>query len=91
MRVVSMMCAVRLLVSLCGCQPKFTRQRYETIYIGMPAEQVRQVLGEPDATDSQCWSYLNEMPYYKAIFHFADGQVASKSWSNDRWQEASSP
>ena len=66
-----------------GCQQeKFTRQRYETIHMGMPDWQVRGILGEPNAEENQSWSYLHEMPFYRATIDFdGQGQVKDKSWS----------
>ncbi len=74
-----------LAVGFCaGCQKKFTRQRYETIYIGMPDRQVRKILGEPHLARGESWRYLHEKPFYKAIIEFENGRVKSKSWSLER-------
>lgn len=66
-----------------GCQQEtFTRQRYETIHMGMQGWQVRSVLGEPGAEESRSWSYRHEMPFYRATIVFDDqGRVTDKSWS----------
>jgi len=68
---VSCMCA--------GCE-KFTRARYETVYIGMPQFEVEQTLGEPAAKFSDSWSYLHDDPFYKAIIQFRDERVSDKAW-----------
>jgi hypothetical protein len=67
-----------------GCQQKFTRQRYETIYTSMPDWQVRDVLGQPARGADDEWTYVNNSPYYRALIRFKDGKVAAKSWSVDR-------
>jgi outer membrane protein assembly factor BamE (lipoprotein component of BamABCDE complex) len=79
-------------VSIGGCnsQQKFTRQCYETIYIGMPRQQVHHVLGEPNVVEKNSWRYVNEMPYYEAIIIFDDGCVKDKSFSNERPRPAPS-
>jgi len=78
--------AAGLLVSgLCGgCQQKFTRQRYETIYVSMPDWQVREVLGAPAEGNGDQWTYVNDMPYYRAAVAFKDGRVVGKSWSTEK-------
>ena len=82
---------LRLLVSaalaagLCaGCQKKFTRPRYETIYIGMPASSVERTLGEPTLESGETWSYINEEPFYQADISFAGGRVTRKAWYDER-------
>ena len=64
-----------------GCQQKFTRQRFETIYVAMPDWQVRNVLGEPAEVDAEQWTYVHEVPYYRATVTFKDGLVADKNWT----------
>ena len=75
-----------LLVSgLCGCyQERFTRQKYETIYVAMPDWQVRNVLGEPTEVTGEQWTYVHEMPYCRATVTFKDGLVVDKAWSHAR-------
>lgn len=60
-----------VLVLLCaGCQPQgpaFTRERYRTVYVHEPTEQVRQKLGEPARSTSDYWDYVNRRPtHYEA-------------------------
>lgn len=62
-----------------GCE-KFTRARYETVYVGMPEFEVEQTLGAPTARFSDSWSYLHDEPFYKAIIQFRDGRVSDKAW-----------
>lgn len=74
-----------ILTGLCsGCGGKFTRQRYETIYASMPDWRVRKVLGKPDATTADTWSYVRRQPYYAATVKFQDGHVVDKSWSVEK-------
>jgi len=77
------------LVWICGgCQGKFTRQRYETIYTSMPDWQVRNVLGEPADQSPDKWTYVHQQPYYLAEIRFTEGGLVSgKSWSTDKSQE----
>jgi len=73
-----------LAAGLCaGCQEKFTRQRYETIYVGQPAAEVELTLGEPKAKFSDSWSYIHEDPFYKAIIKFSSGRVSDKAWYDE--------
>lgn len=62
-----------------GCN-KFTRPRYETIYVGQDQFEVQKTLGEPYATFSDEWIYENEKPFYKAIIKFEGGKVSHKAW-----------
>jgi len=77
-----------LLAYLCaGCGGKFTRQRYETIYLSMPNWKVREVLGDPNYESSEEWSYVRHAPYYRATIEFDNGKVIDKSWSLERSPE----
>jgi hypothetical protein len=78
----AVLCLLLTAVVLCavGCQEKFTRQRYETIYIGQPAPQVERTLGDPEAKFSDTWTYIHETPFYKAIIKFENGRVVDKAW-----------
>lgn len=72
-------------VGLCaGCQGKFTRQRYETIHLGMQRSQVRKILGRPTATEPNSWTYMRKKPYHKATIVFRDEKVDDKSFCNER-------
>ncbi|OQB81352.1 MAG: hypothetical protein BWX88_04289 [Planctomycetes bacterium ADurb.Bin126] len=66
-----------------GCT-KFTRERYETIYVGQPQFEVEATLGEPYARFSDTWTYINEKPFYKAIIQFKEGRVSDKAWADER-------
>ena len=69
-----------------GCQQKFTRQRYETIYNGMSELDVEKTLGNPDKGGgmkcSDTWTYIRRDPgfRYKAVIKFKDGVVVDKAW-----------
>ena len=68
-----------------GGSHKFTRQRYETVYVGQPAWDVRRALGRPSSQDANAWVYVHSSaPYYQAVIHFRNDKVASKEWSYDR-------
>jgi len=81
--VVVLVAAMLLAGLCCGCN-KFTRARYDTIYVGEPAFEVEKTLGRPDAAFSDSWSYINEKPFYKAIIQFKDARVTKKSWYDER-------
>jgi hypothetical protein len=76
--------AAGVLLGMCaGCQEQFTRQRYETIYVGQPAFEVEKTLGTPDARFSDTWTYLHSDPFYKAIIEFEDSRVTNKAWYDE--------
>lgn len=77
------MLLVVALVFACGCAEKLTRPRYETIYIGQPAEQVEKTLGKPDATTNETWTYIGRDPGRRAIIKFRDNRVVDKAWYYD--------
>lgn len=64
-----------------GCQEKFTRVNYETIYLGMDPDHVRDRLGEPARQWNGNWLYTHRDPAYQALIRFADGQVVAKRWA----------
>lgn len=68
----------------CGGSGEFDRVNYDTIYLGQPADAVRQRLGEPTHESQGEWIYIHEMPFYKALIRFDDGVVADKQWSYRR-------
>ncbi len=72
-----------LAVTVAGCN-KFTRARYETIYVGQPADIVEKTLGKPYAKFSDSWSYINKKPFYKAVIKFENGRVSDKAWYDER-------
>ena len=77
-----------MLAVLCaGCQSKFTRQNYETIYLGQPDYDVQSKLGQPDERRDGTWIYVREKPFSKAVIVIEDGRVADKNWSWYRDQE----
>ncbi len=67
---------------LAGCTKQFTRQRYETIRIGLSEFDVEKTLGEPTAKFSDTWTYINDEPFYKAIIKFENGSVIDKAWAD---------
>lgn len=67
-----------------GCaSEKFTRERYETIYLGQPDYDVAEVLGEPDRRGPGRWLYVHdEPPHYSAEIVFDQaGRVIGREWS----------
>ncbi len=68
----------------CGGSGEFDRVNYDTIYLGQPADAVRDRLGEPTHESQSEWIYIHEMPFYKALIRFEDGVVADKQWSYRR-------
>lgn len=80
----ALMLAVVLSALLAGCQQQFTRQRFETLYVGQPAEDVREVLGEPTVEYPNEWRYVTDRPYAMGTVYFADGKVTRKTWANER-------
>lgn len=74
----------------CTGGERFTRERYETVYRGQPAEAVEQALGEPTVRYPDRWQYIHTAPYYRAVIRFEDGKVVDKEWSYAR-QEAAEP
>jgi len=88
MRIPTLVLALTCLIVMCltgGCtQNKFTRVNYETLAVGMPAEEVRDILGNPKAEFSDTWTYINDMPFYKAEIKFKDGRVADMAWQDER-------
>ncbi|MFP3938520.1 MAG: hypothetical protein ACLFVW_09285 [Phycisphaerae bacterium] len=70
-----------------GCQEKLTRPRYETIYMGQPAEQVQKTLGKPDARTDGTWTFTREKPYARVIIRFENNHVVDKAWYHDEADE----
>lgn len=83
-RIAIVIVAAAILAGVAGCQEKFTRQRYETIYIGQPEFEVEKTLGEPTAKFSDTWTYIHDKPFYKAIVEFDSGRVTDKTWYDER-------
>lgn len=80
--------AMMLLAAVCllacvGCQ-KFTPERYNMVYVGQSDQGVEETLGKPYARFDTEWTYINDMPFYKAIIKFKDRKVVDKSWADER-------
>ena len=73
-----------------GCHGRrFTRENYETLYVGQPAWAIERKLGEPDRRGEGVWYYEREKPYYqRAEVHFDNGKATRFEWSYDRPEEA---
>jgi hypothetical protein len=74
-----------VLVSSVGCT-RFTRQRYETVYVGQPVSEAQEILGAPDFRKDGDLIYVNYRPYHHTIIHVQDGKVSGKEWSVDKSQ-----
>lgn len=73
-----------MLAAGCG-GAKFTRQNYETIYMGMPQERVETILGKPASQRGPLWIYHHETPFYSAAIRFdEERKVREKSWTYER-------
>ena len=68
-----------------GCTgQKFTRQQYDTLYVGQPPGGVYESLGEPQERRGDVWMYVNDRPFYRAAIVFEDDRLAKKFWTTDR-------
>ena len=68
----------------CISSERFTRPRFETLYIGMPQAEVQSVLGKPDEQTPETWTYVHGMPYYRADIHFENQRVSKTEWFDER-------
>lgn len=76
-------------VLLTGCESKLQRKNFEMIRIGADnREDVRQILGEPNADMGDVWLYDDVDGYKTAqIFFNDDGRVLNKEWMDARTGE----
>ena len=65
-----------------GCESKFNRQNFEMIRVGLDErEDVRAILGDPDADMEDVWMYDDLDRHLSAqIFFGDDGRVLNKEW-----------
>jgi len=68
---------------IAGCEQKFTRQKFETVYVGMPDYAVEQKLGRPQETTPDKWAYTGRRPYYRVEIIFRDGRVVETKWGSE--------
>lgn len=82
MRVKSWLVCVAVLVVMTGCQRKFTRDRFEMIRVGADGrEDVRCLIGEPEADLGDQWFYETSNHYRSAMVFFDEaGRVSGKEW-----------
>lgn len=73
-----------LAAGVAGCQSKFSRQAFETVYVGQPAADVEKTLGEPTVRYEDQWRYVTDFPYAMGTVFFEDGKVVRKTWVNER-------
>jgi len=72
-----------LALVLAGCN--FDRKSYEAVSLGMTADQVKQVLGQPRFAFEGQWIYTRDDPRDLTkveIFFDAEGKVVGKTWQN---------
>jgi hypothetical protein len=74
-----------------GCGGKYTKQKFETIYVGMPDHAVRHKLGAPQERSPSRWVYTGRRPYYRAEILFSDGKAVEKTWTCERPGKKPSP
>ncbi len=83
-----------VLAAASGCiGDKFSRPAYETLYVGMPQSEVKDILGSPDKKEGDTWTYRRSKPCEIAVIKFADGKIAEKNWyeSEDACKNAEKP
>jgi hypothetical protein len=82
---VALLAAALAAASCGGCAGgEFCRVNYETLYVAQPAAAVEKTLGPPTVRAGDTWTYVNDMPFYKAVIHFRDGRVVKKEWTYSR-------
>jgi len=75
--------AAGLALGLTGCQ--LTRQNYQSVSLGMPAERVEQILGAPRYRFADEWVYTRDDPrdLVKVSMYFdAERRTIGKCWRN---------
>lgn len=73
---------VAVIAGSIGCA-RLTRSRFDMIYRGQPAEEVRDILGKPKYDLDETWVYESDWPYRKAKITFWSNRVDSKQWLSD--------
>ena len=82
-----------VLLPLVGCEKKFTRSRFDTLYVGQEAWEVTETLGTADARFSDEWHYIHDEKdgYYKAVITFdPNKRISHKRWIDpeaDVWED----
>ncbi len=81
-RLIALLAALVAATALAGCHSKFTRDRFEMITPGVDdREDVRAILGRPEAELYQQWFYDDLDHHKSAVIHFdEDGKVLGKEW-----------
>ena len=75
--------AAGLALGVAGCQ--LTRQNYESISLGMPAERVEQILGTPRYRFADEWVYTRDDPrdlVKVSVYFDAERRTIGKCWRN---------
>ncbi len=77
---ISILLCAAAVISGCG-GPEFTREKYQTLFVGQPQKEVQGTLGRPNAATADTWFYFDTMPtYHAARIYFRDGLVVAKEW-----------
>ncbi len=75
--------AAGMLLAGAGCQ--LTRENYLAVSIGMPAQQVENILGAPRYRLDDEWVYTRDDPrdlVKVSVYFDAETKVAGKCWRN---------
>ena len=75
--------AAGLALGLAGCQ--LTRQNYESVSLGMPAERVEQILGAPRYRFADEWVYTRDDPrdlVQVSVYFDGERRTTGKCWRN---------
>ena len=83
LRLASAVLCLAALAAVGGCN-RFTRPRYETIWLGQPSHRVKTKLGQPQQARRDAWIYVHRRPFYSAAILFERGRVSGKLWSFEK-------
>ena len=75
--------AAGLALGLAGCQ--LTRQNYQRVSLGMPAERAEQILGAPRYRFADEWVYTRDDPrdlVKVGVYFDAERRTIGKCWRN---------
>ena len=75
--------AAGITLGLAGCQ--LTRQNYQSVSLGMPAERVEQILGAPRYRFADEWVYTRDDPrdlVKVSVYFDGERRTTGKCWQN---------
>lgn len=61
-----------------GAPSSITRSRWENL-----SPEVQKAVGKPLEKEFDCWEYLHQKPYYRAVIFLQDDQVVGRVWYDD--------